>query len=69
LKEAPVSETGCATCTWRGKYDEKPRSLLGRLWRFHANFCPGWKAYIKSLPDEERRSYIERYDFPPGKFA
>jgi hypothetical protein len=69
MKEATMSETGCATCAWRAKYDEKPMSIIGRLWRFHANFCPGWKKYMTSLSDEERRTYIERYNFPPGKFA
>ena len=64
-----MSESACATCSWRAKYDEKPRSLLGRLWRFHANFCPGWKAFMKSLPDQEKLAYIEKYSFPADKFA
>ena len=42
-----MSEPGCATCSFRAKYDEKPKSFLGRVWRWHANFCPGWKAYMK----------------------
>lgn len=62
-------EPGCATCTWRKKYDQKPKSVLGRLWRFHANFCPGWKQYMHSLPDDEKKALIERYRFPEGKFA
>jgi hypothetical protein len=63
------SETGCATCAFRAKYDDKPKSLLGRFWRWHANFCPGWKAYMQSLPSEEKEALIEKYHFPPGKFA
>jgi hypothetical protein len=62
-------ELGCATCGWRAKYDEKPGSFLGRLWRFHANFCPGWKEYMKSLPAEKKNAMIEKYNFPTGKFA
>jgi hypothetical protein len=49
--------------------DERPRSLLGRLWRFHANFCPGWKAYMSSLPDGEKRASIDRYALPADRFA
>jgi hypothetical protein len=64
-----MSEPGCATCAWRGKYDEKPNSLLGRLWRWHTNFCPGWKSYMKSLPDDEKRAIIEKYNFSANKFA
>ena len=64
-----MSESGCATCSFRAKYDAKPKSFLGRLWRWHANFCPGWKAYMKSLPDDEKKTIIERYNFPASKFA
>ncbi len=64
-----MSEPGCATCSFRAKYDAKPQSLLGRLWRWHAKFCPGWKAYMRSLPDDERREIVERYRFPADKFA
>ena len=64
-----MSETGCATCSFRARYDERPRSLLGRLWRWHANFCPGWRSYVKSLPEEERKAIVEKYDFPENKFA
>lgn len=64
-----MSEPGCATCAWRAKFDEKPRSFLGRLWRWHANFCPGWRSYVKSLPEEERRETIAKYHLPAGKFA
>ncbi|MEE4272140.1 MAG: hypothetical protein V2I67_10725 [Thermoanaerobaculales bacterium] len=63
-----MSESGCATCSMRAKFDENPRSILGRLWRWHTRFCPGWKGYMRSLPEAERRSIAERYGFPPGKF-
>lgn len=64
-----MAEPGCATCTFRAKYDEKPNSILGRLWRWHSNFCPGWKAYMKSLPIEEKKAIIETYGYPPNKFT
>jgi len=64
-----MSESGCATCTFRARYDEKPKSLLGRVWRWHATFCPGWKAYMATLPDDEKRLIIEKYNFQVGTFA
>ena len=64
-----MSESGCATCSFRAKYDAKPKSFLGRLWRWHAYFCPGWKGYMKSLPNDEKKQIIEKYNFPANKFA
>jgi hypothetical protein len=40
---------------------------LGRLWRWHAGWCPGWKSYMKSLPEEERRELAEKYDLAKFK--
>ncbi len=57
-----MSESNCASCTFRARYDRKPKSLLGRLWRWHINFCPGWKAYIKSLPESEKADIAARYN-------
>ena len=51
----------CESCGFRAKYDNKPKSLLGRLWRWHAGWCPGWKSYITSLPDEGRIELAQRY--------
>lgn len=56
-----MAESGCATCTFRAKYDSKPKSFLGRLWRWHAGWCPGWKGYMTSLPDEDRQQLAEKY--------
>jgi hypothetical protein len=64
-----MSESNCAKCSLRAKYDERPTSFLGRVWRWHANFCPGWRAYMKSLPDDEKKAIIEQYNFPAKKFA
>lgn len=64
-----MSESGCANCAWRAKYDAKPGSLVGRLWRWHANFSPGWKAHMTSLPEDEKRAYVETYNFPANTFA
>jgi IS1 family transposase len=64
-----MSEPGCGKCAFRARYDKNPKSLLGRLWRWHINFCPGWRAYMKSLPEEEKKTLTEKYKFPPTKFA
>ena len=58
---------GCASCRFRARYDKNPRSFLGRLWRWHTGWCPGWKKYMLSLPDEERRELAARYGMK--KFA
>jgi hypothetical protein len=54
----------CENCGFRAKYDSAPKSFLGRLWRWHANWCPGWKAYITSLPGDERIRLAEKYGLP-----
>nr|WP_245153485.1 hypothetical protein [Chlorobaculum sp. 24CR] len=47
----------------RAKYDQNPRSIAGRFWRWHINFCPGWKAYFTSLPPAEKAGLGEQYNF------
>lgn len=51
----------CETCPMRSKYDENPKSLLGRLWRWHTRWCPGWKKYLETLSESERRAVREKY--------
>lgn len=36
---------------------------MGRFWRWHINFCPGWKAYFTSLPAEKQQAFREKYQF------
>ena len=62
-----MADTGCATCTFRAKYDNNPKSFLGRLWRRHANWCPGWKSYMTTLPDEEKIALAEKYNLKKYK--
>ncbi|MDY6845263.1 MAG: hypothetical protein SVW57_14390 [Thermodesulfobacteriota bacterium] len=57
----------CENCAFRAKYDNNPQSLLGRIWRWHATWCPGWKKYMKSLPDDERISLAEKYSMEKYK--
>ncbi len=55
----------CESCGFRRRYDDKPRSLLGRLWRWHIGWCPGWRAYLASLSEDERADIAARYEHPP----
>ena len=52
----------CSTCPMRARYDKNPKSILGRIWRFHINFCPGWKSYMKSVSDQERAELRAKYN-------
>ena len=51
----------CENCRFRAKYDNNSRSILGRIWKWHIGWCPGWKTYLKSLPDEKRTKLREQY--------
>ena len=52
----------CSNCSMRARYDRNPKSLIGRVWRWHTGFCPGWKSYMKGLADEERAEVVEKYN-------
>jgi len=52
----------CEDCSIRARYDKNPKSLLGRLWRWHINFCPGWKRYMNSLTEEQKLELREKYE-------
>jgi hypothetical protein len=56
-----MAEHGCPTCFLRAKYDQAPKSMLGRLWRWHIGWCPGWKSYVESLSEEERLAIEQQY--------
>lgn len=53
---------GCKSCSLRAQYDANPKSWLGRLWRWHAGWCPGWRWYMRSLPAEQRIELARKYD-------
>lgn len=57
----------CESCPMRARYERNPRSLLGRFWRWHINFCPGWKAHFLSLDEKERQALREKYAFTKYK--
>ena len=62
-----MADHNCENCKFRGKYDNKPKSILGRIWRWHAGWCPGWKKYMLSLPDEKRKELAEKYNLKKFK--
>lgn len=53
----------CANCSLRAKYEQNPKSLIGRFWRWHINFCPGWKGYFNSLTTQEKEELRTKYNF------
>ena len=53
----------CNKFPLRAKYERSPKSLIGRFWRWHINFCPGWKAYFTSLNVEEQQTLRDKYNF------
>ena len=53
----------CENCKFRAYYDKQPKSLLGRFWRWHINFCPGWKAFFTSQPAEKKEELRNKYQF------
>lgn len=64
-----MSEQNCENCAFRAKYDNNPDSFLGKVWRWHANWCPGWKSYMNSLPDERRVEIAEKYDMKKYQYS
>jgi len=57
-----MTDNKCEKCRLRAKYDQNPRSLLGRLWRWHIGWCPGWRKYFRALGQEEKEAIRRRYD-------
>lgn len=58
-----MKKHNCEECVMRAKYDRAPKSLIGRFWRWHINFCPGWKGYVKSLGDDKKAEIKLKYQF------
>jgi hypothetical protein len=61
IKIGDLKMSNCENCKLRAKYDNNSRSILGRIWKWHIGWCPGWKAYLKSLSDEERKKLMYQY--------
>lgn len=59
------SMSSCDTCKFRAKYDDNPKSILGRIWRWHINFCPGWKKHFNQQPETVQKQLASQYSFYP----
>ncbi len=57
-----MAEHNCKECAFRKKHDNKPKSFLGRVWRWHINWCPGWKKYYNSLDEDQRNETAVKYN-------
>jgi len=53
----------CETCPFRAIHDKNPKSFVGRLWRWHINFYPGWKNYFTHQDPETQAKLREQYHF------
>jgi hypothetical protein len=53
---------GCDNCKIRAVYDKSPKSFIGRFWRWHIGFCPGWKKYFKGLSEEKKQELSRQYN-------
>ncbi|MCK5312980.1 MAG: hypothetical protein KAJ62_12765 [Desulfobacteraceae bacterium] len=62
-----MAKHNCVKCAFRAKYDNNSKSFLGRLWKWHIGFCPGWKRYITSLSENDRKALAEEYDLQKYK--
>ena len=56
-----MADPKCAYCFWRAKFDRNPKSFLSRIWRWHINWCPGWKAFLISLPEDNQAEIRAKY--------
>jgi len=48
-RKQETKKYGCENCALRKKAEANPNSLVGRFWRWHTTWCPGWKKYQKHL--------------------
>jgi hypothetical protein len=58
-----MADPKCNNCAWREKYDRNPSSFLGKLWRWHINWCPGWKTYMNALSQQDKTIIVEKYKY------
>ena len=56
-----MANHNCDECKLRAKYDKAPKSLIGRFWRWHIGFCPGWKSYMNSMDETKKTEVVSKY--------
>jgi hypothetical protein len=47
-----MAQHGCEVCRLRAYAERRPTSLIGRLWRWHTKWCPGWRAYQRHRAEQ-----------------
>jgi hypothetical protein len=52
MTEIQKTNLKCEDCPMRKRAEEKPNSLLSKIWRWHTGWCPGWKEYQKALAEQ-----------------
>lgn len=58
-----MAQYPCENCKLRAHYDKNPKSLPGRFWRWHINFCPGFKNYFTHQDEETKAELRKKYNF------
>ena len=56
-----MKKHNCEECKMRAKYDKRPNSFAGKFWRWHINWCPGWKGYMNSLSTGGQNDLKNKY--------
>jgi hypothetical protein len=51
-----MEKSTCENCPIKNYAERKPNSIIARIWRWHTNWCPGWKAYQQALAEKERET-------------
>lgn len=46
-------KSNCENCGLRKRAEANPNKWWARLWRWHSSWCPGWKAYQRSLAEKK----------------
>lgn len=44
---------GCEHCGLRNYAEKNPDKLIGKIWKWHTRWCPGWKRYQRELRKRE----------------
>lgn len=56
-----MKESKCSNCSMKSRYDKNPNSIISKIWKWHLTWCPGWKSYLKYLPENEKNEMIKKY--------
>jgi len=62
-----MAQYPCENCKLRAHYERNPKSFMGRFWRWHINFCPGFKGYFTSRDEATQAAIREKYNFQKYK--